>query len=354
MICCTKCFNDIQIKSVIKSIGNREEHCPLCRRTDVYIYDTVTNKDLENLFEDLLEIYSQGTEENGHITTTLTQELTDTWEIFDLEKEQVYKLLKEICPSLYAEKPSLFSNTIIVSEYSDVEYMEKNSIMRCNDWDEFVKEITEEIRYHTDLLNKESFSQILRLLEFPLPNDRKVYYRARIVNNLYYRPEDIGAPPKEKASDGRANSKGIPCLYLASDEETASKEIRAGLHDKLSIGEFTPNRQLKIIDLMDIDKISPFGISNPQFLYVNKRHLKRIGKELSKTLRSNSSSLEYLPTQYISDFIKSLGYDGIKYKSTLNPKGYNLAIFNVESFDVCDVKNYTIDSINTNLKIERD
>ena len=56
----------------------------------------------------------------------------------------------------------------------------------------------------------------------------------------------------------------------------------------------------------------------------------------------------------MSDFIKSLGYDGIKYKSTLNPEGYNLAIFDINSFEVVEVRNYTIDAINTNLKIEKD
>lgn len=353
MICCSKCFKDIEIKDVIKGLGIRKETCPLCERNDVYIYDTDINNELEDLFSGLLEIYSSRTESEEY-GTTLTQELIDTWEVFDLEKEEVDKLLKKICVNLYREKPSLFTNIVTVSEYNDKEYMEKYSILRCENWNDFVKEITDELRYHTDLLNKESFSNILSLLEIPIYKERTSYYRARIVNNLYYGSTDIGAPPKEKATDGRANSRGIPCLYLASSEETASKEIRAGLHDKLSIGKFIPKKDLSIINLMNIDTISPFVIENPQFLHVNKRHLKRIGKELSKTLRSNSSDLEYLPTQYISDFIKSLGYDGIKYKSTLNPEGYNLAVFDVNSFEVEEVKNYTIDSINTNLKMEHD
>lgn len=353
MICCSKCFKDIQIKDVIRTLKNREEVCPLCERNDVYIYDTSINNELENMFVELLEIYSLQSEK-GVFANTLSQELIDTWEVFDLERNDVNKLLKQLCPNLYDEKPSLFTSMITVSEYNDKEYMEKNSILRCENWNGFVREITEELRYHTNLLNKEVFSTILSLLKFTIKKETVGYYRARIVKNLYYSREDIGAPPKEKATDGRANSRGIPCLYLANNEETASKEIRASLHDKLTIGKFVPNRDLKIINLMDIDKISPFGMTNPQFLHVNKLHLKRIGKELSKTLRSNSSNLEYLPTQYISDFIKSLGYDGIKYKSTLNPEGYNLAIFDINSFEVVEVKNYTIDSINTNLKIEQD
>jgi hypothetical protein len=49
--------------------------------------------------------------------------------------------------------------------------------------------------------------------------------------------------------------------------------------------------------------------------------------EIAKPLRRSDSPLEYLPTQYISEFIKSERYQGVKYLSTMNPDGYNLALY---------------------------
>lgn len=60
---------------------------------------------------------------------------------------------------------------------------------------------------------------------------------------------------------------------------------------------------------------------------INIEHLKRIAEEISKPIR-NHNTLDYIPTQYISDYIKSKGYDGIEYVSVMSDTGKNLAIFN--------------------------
>ena len=46
----------------------------------------------------------------------------------------------------------------------------------------------------------------------------------------------------------------------------------------------------------------------------------------------NDSEIDYLPTQYISDFIKQMGFDGICYNSTLMEGGENYAIFDPGNF----------------------
>lgn len=40
------------------------------------------------------------------------------------------------------------------------------------------------------------------------------------------------------------------------------------------------------------------------------KRLTELSKEIAKPLRRSDSTLEYLPTQYISEFVKSQGYDG--------------------------------------------
>lgn len=43
---------------------------------------------------------------------------------------------------------------------------------------------------------------------------------------------------------------------------------------------------------------------------------------------------EYAPFQFIASYIESLGYDGIKFKSTVEPNGANLVIFECENLQV--------------------
>jgi len=37
--------------------------------------------------------------------------------------------------------------------------------------------------------------------------------------------------------------------------------------------------------------------------------------------------LKYVPTQYLSEKLKTAGYDGIAFKSSLSQDGYNIALF---------------------------
>ncbi|MEE3679339.1 RES family NAD+ phosphorylase [Bacillus safensis] len=323
----------------------------------MYIYNTEVNSELKELFSDFLSIYSSYDEirevaPSFDNFSSLKEELIDTWNIFNLDKEKIIDLIKGICPEFYIENSDLFSKSVAVRESAQDTYIKEHSILKCNDWDEFVTEITTNIRFNIDLFNKSIFKDVLAAFEEIM--DVEVtphYFRGRIVDKLSYKIDEMGAPPKEQSGNGRANPKGIPCLYLASSEKTCAMEIRAGLHDKITIGEFALEKEIKIINLINIDKISPFSINNVRAHYVNKKYLKRMSAELSKTLGNNSSDLEYLPTQYIADFIKSLGYDGIKFKSTLDPKGHNLAIFNLGSFDCKYVTPYKVENFDVSIGI---
>jgi hypothetical protein len=72
-----------------------------------------------------------------------------------------------------------------------------------------------------------------------------------------------------------------------------------------------------------------------------------MNQEMSKTLRRNDSPLDYIPTQYIADFIKSFKheydkdksiYHGIEYQSTMNKNGANLVAFYPEYFKCIRVR----------------
>jgi len=55
-------------------------------------------------------------------------------------------------------------------------------------------------------------------------------------------------PLEHGASDGRANPKGIPYLYVATTKEAAMSEVRPWIGSIVSTGQFTVLRDLRIID----------------------------------------------------------------------------------------------------------
>jgi hypothetical protein len=80
-------------------------------------------------------------------------------------------------------------------------------------------------------------------------------------------------------------------------------------------------------------------------------NLKLIRDELLKPMRGTDPELDYLPTEYISDLIKSLEYDGIGYDSVMDHTGYNVASFRTveEAFDIVSINRYHIDEIDYRL-----
>lgn len=63
------------------------------------------------------------------------------------------------------------------------------------------------------------------------------------------------------------------------------------------------------------------------------------------------SELDYLPTQYISDLAKFMGFDGICYSSTFDKEAYNLALFDQTACNCVSCKNYFVDSLTYKLKL---
>jgi hypothetical protein len=72
--------------------------------------------------------------------------------------------------------------------------------------------------------------------------------------------------------------------------------------------------------------------------------LRKLDFELSKTIGPKEAELEYRPLQYLCEFVKIRGYDGVVYKSSV-AEGYNLAIFSDNKLPCIDSKLYEIKSI---------
>ena len=149
-----------------------------------------------------------------------------------------------------------------------------------------------------------------------------------------------------------ANARGIRCLYLGDSPETTIYETRAGAYDYVTVGTFKLKKDIIVVDLKKINQISPFieGLDCLEYA-INKEHLNKINDEMGKIMRRSDSALDYVPTQYITDFVKSIIHDdvveyaGIEYKSVMHSDGYNLALFDPDLCECVDTQIYRIDMI---------
>lgn len=348
MHCCEKCFKDSEIKAIIRG-NNTRGKCDFCHSDNVFICNLESNEYLRDNFESLLDVYTP-IDEMGHNypkerADLIKNVLCSQWSIFNLNPDGVYKFLISLLPEKYNEQPALFDNPIGISGSVDEEYMNHYSILGTYQWEDFIKEIKEKNRFHTNIINKDILKTIL-LATCKQYKAGSTFYRARIWNDRHgFDKDHMGAPPASKASAGRANPEGISCLYLADSVDTTLHETRAGVYDYATVATFRLLRDIEVVNLAAIDKISPFQEIDCSLLAINLPHLRKIGYEISKPLRRHDSPLDYLPTQYISDYIKSAGFAGIEYKSTMCKKGVNFAIFDETLFECIGTESYDIDSL---------
>jgi RES domain len=144
-------------------------------------------------------------------------------------------------------------------------------------------------------------------------------------------------PLPEKATDGRANPRGIACLYLATDKETATLEVRPLIGSYVSVAQFVVLREVRLVNcsgermhLLDrLDK-SLGGTWTPED--VDKAVWSDINEAFSEPVERGDSSLDYVPTQILAEAFKRQGFDGVAYKSSY--EGFNVALFDIEEADL--------------------
>lgn len=362
MIFCDRCFRDKEVSSIIRAVSDGTKgRCPVCGKDNVFLYNTDLQNDLTPYFEDLISIYSPTASLPEYYPIaercTLIDELNDRWSIFErIPRESQYEIITAICHDLYTTAPALFDDLIGILELHDPSYLYNHALLKNCSWEEFVDEIKTKNRYHSKLINFDILEKYCSFIRKKYKTG-DCFYRARISDSQGFPAEEMSAPPAGKSSEGRANARGITCLYVANDIDTTLHEVRAGVFDYVTIGTFQLKRDITIVDLKAIDKISPF-IEELDCIdhAINKQYLEKLNIEMSRPLRRSDSTLDYVPTQYIVDFIKSIEhggkpeYDGIEYNSTTNPGGFNLAIFNPGLFQCISVDVYDIEELHYSKK----
>ena len=197
----------------------------------------------------------------------------------------------------------------------------------------------------------------------------KVYYRARIIDDsainehmiykCYGAPDSeklnikyVGkanpfkglskeasfVPPKDvKVSEGRANAKFVKYLYVAESPTTAIFEVRPFIYDAINIAQIRVNEPIKIANIaVELD------YSNNENATMESHVMGTIQGAFSKPTNNPD---DYIPTQIIAEYIRSLGYEGIRFNSSLHDGGVNLTIFNYEKCEAIASQDFRLENI---------
>ena len=339
---CINCFRDSVIRNIIKSYGSRG-NCDFCSSKDIEIFDI---SEPQNLISDkitsLIQIYTSSDCKDAR---PLKEILRDEWDIFSGGAEGINALVKALCSVELGEDNDVFTKNVSIDRLHDLEYIKEYSVIRGLTWKQFSEAIKYSNRFFSSNFNEDVFASFLSMAQKKYDVGTN-FYRARITSNPKgFLCDEMYSPPIGKRNAGRVNPEGIGVLYLSTDEKTVLNETRVTAYDYVTIGEFKSKKALKVVNLSEISRISPFLYEEDFERYaLNRQVFQEMASEIAKPVRRNDSPLEYLPTQYISEFVKSQGYDGVEFESTLKKGGINIALFDESLVECICVK--TIEVIN--------
>lgn len=143
--------------------------------------------------------------------------------------------------------------------------------------------------------------------------------------DYFYEPHKgkaLGSPPVGIATSGRVNRPGVSYLYLASDAETATAEIRPHPAELVSVGSFDISKNLRVVDLRthDLRKLwrSDAELEMLELIIAMER--------MFSTAAPPSNRGAYTTTQFLGEIFRRLDFEGVLFRSTVG-QGDNLVIF---------------------------
>ncbi|WP_169336683.1 RES family NAD+ phosphorylase [Woodsholea maritima] len=338
-LCCAECFGDRHLREeIIPTLSECTGRCSFCKATNQQL---VTPRSLGDQFGAVIGVYVPD-DEGGR---PLVEWLMGDWLIFktaSMSAEKAQILLAEI----------LDDGEIVRRNFSPSEQCQTVNLDR---WRDLKEELQHRNRFFPDSdFNKERLAELLDQLlldSIYLPTQ---WFRARIVKDgRQFGADEMGAPPKMRAGQGRANPAGIPYLYLASSKKTAVAEVRPHPGETVCVGTFNTPDNLKIADLRNPRaSISPFQFDDSDLpaLRGDVEFLENLGAELTRPVVPTAAAINYIPSQYLCEFIKKQGFDGVAYASSIEA-GMNLALFNPDISAEPDVETVIIESVSVRYRL---
>lgn len=334
------CFGDRQIREqYIDQCDPVRQNCAYCGALDALC---VEPSRLGGWFSALMATYEEV--EDG---TPLIQLLREEWGLFDgsgLGDAQAKELLADVLDD---------------GEYvrRSFKAIENPSLSNLRSWEELRDQLMHENRWF--LAEPMDMDRIRELLNYLIAPQAALtdlrWYRARLMSNdKAYELAEMGAPPPSLAGHGRANPVGIPYLYLGSTPATAVAELRPHTGERACVAEF----ELPALDLKLADLRNPRGLISPLLgdeteiikLRADVPLLERLGEELTRPVQPRGAPYEYVPTQYLCEFIKTCGFDGVLYRSSVSSdSGVNVAIFKPERATALRVQEVAVERVSVQI-----
>lgn len=343
MKCCTRCFKNMNIQSYIdeyEEIGT----CDYCDSEGVAVLE------ISALGDYVRTCLQKGYEDpsTGDIPDLLLETYVQTvMDVLDFEEdifsdELDWKIRHQLVSDLMRESAPCYRD---IAQGEINEYIDENTELVLRDvfygadedfyihtWEGFKELVMHGNRFfdlsenQTRIKMLETFDKFFEEMVVDLSKG-SMLFRARSnmpsgLSQVKLIEPEIGPPPANVATSLRMSPAGISYLYLAEDIATCKKEIKANQGESIGVGYFETRESLKLVDLSQVPILKNASIFSEDYdheLNWVRPFLNRFCEEISKPIDTNHE-LEYIPTQLLCEYIRSKGYNGIRYRSSLTGK----------------------------------
>ncbi|MDC7785301.1 RES family NAD+ phosphorylase [Rhodoplanes sp. TEM] len=329
-LCCPECFDDHYLRNeIFRAHKSDTGTCDFCGTSSVDLIDPTA---LHTYFELLANAY-----ELNDAGKSLVEWMKEDWLLFshpNMDAAHAKDLLGDIFDD----------GDIARNPFAPLAGYKSDGLVQ---WETLRDEMMYKNRWFIDVdIDTARLEQLLDLLVWE--SRPSLWYRARISPDGHEYPADkMGAPPKRQASHGRANPAGIPYLYLGSKPETAISEVRPHTGETACVAEYKVPK-IRTVDLRSPRKtVSPFMLSDATEigqLRADLPLLEQLGEELTRPVLPQGAAIDYIPSQYLCEFIKKRRFDGVIYRSSVSD-GINLALFDPDVAACGKIEMYSVTKV---------
>lgn len=174
----------------------------------------------------------------------------------------------------------------------------------------FEKEVSRDRRYIRSKEAEDFLEDVRSMLQTRVSRISKgrSFWRAQIGNDWRYEEQikdQIPAafksnrmkPLSDRAMEGRANSKGIPVLYICSNKKAAMSEVRPWVGSMISLGRFVTTKNLRLVDCSKMPTDVRVIFAPPPREDWTKRVWSEIDRAFTKPVTRSDDTGDYVATQ---------------------------------------------------------
>jgi len=157
--------------------------------------------------------------------------------------------------------------------------------------------------------------------ERPIFRARRAKTRGEALAHCERPDVELGAPPIDRHTAGRMHPYGMRVFYGSFAQKTAIEEVRPLVSEFVAVGRFMPSRRLRVLDTLASGSAHPVSCFDADYERARCRiaFYSELDTTLSRPVLPDDSQLEYLPSQAVAEYVRTIhGLDGIIYSSAQN------------------------------------